>query len=457
MRNPDNSEIPSDLCTQMVADDPYGRVIVDGEGNIQYLNRAAADLIGIDPNDALGRFMLDYVAPEDQQAAVAGLIEMQAAGPIESEGIPQVFRIVRSDGTRTHVEVGAQNYLRSDGPEVVMLRLRPFDGQAHMQRFFVSMAKEGLLGPNQHELVGSVDNMIQSAATALCSGWDGNYFHQITSQLLPETLCGGRPDPAAEPHDDQEATPWAEALRSAELTYRSVDELPPDLRRAADAAGYRSCWVAPVASSLDLRRRDSAFVIWRSVDGPPMLGHRDGLARAVGAAVFGFERAAHQRALHEAATVDPLTRLPNRAQVFHTLADTRQRARAVLYLDLDGFKQVNDVHGHRFGDGILRSVAERLAEEMADTNFLARLGGDEFVVVVRASTSRPDLIATAEHLISRVAEPFDHDGELIRLGLTIGIADHANLDGESLLDAADHALYKAKRNGRGTWSMSNDI
>jgi diguanylate cyclase (GGDEF)-like protein len=172
------------------------------------------------------------------------------------------------------------------------------------------------------------------------------------------------------------------------------------------------------------------------------------------------------------ASQDPLTGLPNR-RVFRTTLDQMSRVSsgleiphgfAVMFLDLDRFKVVNDTLGHRIGDMLLQEVANRLEGLLRREDLLARLGGDEFAIVVRKVESRDELEALAERLVSSVLEPYEISGYRIRTSVSIGIAvgpeDGENAD--DLLMAADLALYAVKGTNRGTYqfyhvSMNKDI
>jgi diguanylate cyclase (GGDEF)-like protein len=166
------------------------------------------------------------------------------------------------------------------------------------------------------------------------------------------------------------------------------------------------------------------------------------------------------------ASEDPLTGLANRRVFSAALDQISQRARseaatgrgtefAVLLLDLDRFKFVNDTLGHRVGDLLLQEVAQRLKWSLGSAGVLARLGGDEFAVVVPDVTSRSALEFLALNLASAVAEPCELDGHRVRSTASIGIAV-GPIDGDSsddLLMAADLALYAVKANGRGTYQF----
>jgi len=170
------------------------------------------------------------------------------------------------------------------------------------------------------------------------------------------------------------------------------------------------------------------------------------------------ERVAHQH-MHNLAFYDPLTRLPNRAlfedRLTQTIAGAKRYNRpfGLLFLDLDGFKAVNDLHGHAAGDSVLRAFGERIGAILRESDTFARLGGDEFAVLQELSRIPEDAQALAEKLIEALREPFLFDGAALHVGLSIGIAIYPwhGIAEASLLDAADKALYEAKSSGKNTF------
>ena len=168
------------------------------------------------------------------------------------------------------------------------------------------------------------------------------------------------------------------------------------------------------------------------------------------------ERRRAQRQLEHQALYDQLTHLPNRALLqlrLKEMMSEADRARgkvALLFIDLDGFKHVNDSYGHSFGDRLLVMVARRLKEAIRQEDLLARLGGDEFVAVVTLNESLHAANRVAMQLIESLAEPFVIDDIELSVQMSIGITlypDDAE-DTESLLRNADSAMYKAKSGGR---------
>ena len=159
--------------------------------------------------------------------------------------------------------------------------------------------------------------------------------------------------------------------------------------------------------------------------------------------------------LQHIAFYDPLTQLPNRALFEDRLQQSLARARreqgklALCFVDLDKFKDINDLHGHAAGDSCLKIVAERLLYSVREVDTVARLGGDEFVIVMDAVTEQAAVSSTLQNLLGKLQQPFLFEQHQLQLSASIGIAlfpTHGQ-DQASLLAAADRAMYKAKQAG----------
>lgn len=166
---------------------------------------------------------------------------------------------------------------------------------------------------------------------------------------------------------------------------------------------------------------------------------------------------------YEKSELDPLTRLPNRyllqKQLKEILIDSQKNDRvfAVLYMDLDRFKFVNDTLGHSYGDLLLQQASERLKNSIGDGHILARMGGDEFVCILRNLQNEADAEKIAKEIISDFSQPFSlHDIE-IHISTSIGISlfPYDGDDGEILLTNADSAMYRAKKKGRNQYEKAN--
>ncbi|MEC5207274.1 diguanylate cyclase (GGDEF)-like protein/PAS domain S-box-containing protein [Vogesella perlucida] len=175
------------------------------------------------------------------------------------------------------------------------------------------------------------------------------------------------------------------------------------------------------------------------------------------------QRLQREAEIRHQALHDGLTGVANRRLMMerlqHWLAlSARQPQRiAVLFMDLDGFKAVNDAFGHEMGDWVLQTVARRLQGLLRAADTVARLGGDEFVIVLQ-QTDHPEAVSTvAERIMTALAEPICHQGVSVRVGVSIGIALHPQHGNQpaQLLTLADQAMYQAKRQGKHRYCLAS--
>jgi len=166
-----------------------------------------------------------------------------------------------------------------------------------------------------------------------------------------------------------------------------------------------------------------------------------------------------QQQIEQLAHFDALTHLPNRTLFYDRLGQAimmskrNQRSIVLMYIDLDGFKQINDRMGHHTGDLLLMEVAKRLRLSVRESDTLARLGGDEFTVILNDTHERQDIEMLAKKIIESIDEPFDLEGHAVKIGASIGIArypEDASTAG-TLLIVADKAMYAAKAAGKNTY------
>lgn len=167
-----------------------------------------------------------------------------------------------------------------------------------------------------------------------------------------------------------------------------------------------------------------------------------------------------QRKLEHIAHYDALTQLPNRVLLTDRLQQAMARtertggALAVVYVDLDGFKEINDTHGHGVGDQVLVAVASRLRKAMREGDSLARLGGDEFAVVFQDLPDRDASVPLLERLMSAVSNPVEVDHQSFRVSASAGVSVFPRadqIDADQLLREADQAMYQAKQSGKGRY------
>ncbi|MEA1072678.1 putative bifunctional diguanylate cyclase/phosphodiesterase [Sphingomonas sp. LY160] len=210
-------------------------------------------------------------------------------------------------------------------------------------------------------------------------------------------------------------------------------------------------------NSLEMELKTARGTRWISIAGDPIVdtaGRFEGF-RGVGSDITDVRQT--QERLTHLANMDVLSGLPNRGRVRQLLGEALRGATsgnvpcAIMFLDLDGFKPVNDTFGHPKGDAVLQAVAKRLCDNVGSDGHVGRMGGDEFAIVITDAQSRHRVEQLADAIIASIAEPYMIDQTEIRIGVSIGCAfgpiDGATVD--DLILKADLALYEAKGAGRG--------
>ncbi len=224
---------------------------------------------------------------------------------------------------------------------------------------------------------------------------------------------------------------------------------PPFYRALWKALGATGHWEGEIWN----RRKDGEiYPEWLSIGA---LRNPDGeVVYYVGVFTDITGRKLSEEHLAHMAYYDLLTGLPNRLLFRDRLGQALAQAQrqetkvAVLFLDLDGFKPLNDAHGHAFGDHVLFRTAQRLSECLRKSDTLARVGGDEFIILLGGATAE-SAAGMAQAILGSLARPLAVDGKDVRVGASIGVALYPddNLDVENLIRLADAAMYRAKAAG----------
>ncbi|MCM1981960.1 sensor domain-containing protein [Lyngbya confervoides] len=209
-------------------------------------------------------------------------------------------------------------------------------------------------------------------------------------------------------------------------------------------------------------RHKNGQYLWVLCRGMALRDYRGELYRIAGSMTDITERRRAQAQLLFDALHDPLTGLPNRTLLLDQLTEAIAKYRrgasdafAVLFLDLDRFKLVNDSLGHRAGDQLLRAIAHRLSQALRPEDTVARLGGDEFIVLLKKVTRREDATETAQRILQVLALPIHLDDQVFYPRASIGIAlsDHCPLSAEDYLRRADIAMYQAKARSQPSYAL----
>ncbi|MFN2537573.1 MAG: EAL domain-containing protein [Mycobacteriales bacterium] len=397
-----------------------GICMLDASGAITFVNRAGAKLLGSDARSLSGRLLHDFHACED--AADCALAQALCS-PDRHDAGEQVFR--SQSGTQHVLEV----------------RVRELGHPQTTPGLVVNMTDVTRRHQALQALAERETQLVDAQRLAHLGSWEWNL---ATGEVL-----------------------WSDEMYA--ITGLAADEVPRDARAFA---AYRD--LTPAGEQAEL---DDLFGRWAADRPPAVVGHRlvrpDGTwrwlqcrasvaeaaggqaMRVVGTVQDVTEQKAAEDALAHQALHDALTGLRNRALLLdrldRALADPRRTAVAVVYMDLDRFKWVNDSLSHAAGDELLLAVARRLTRVIRPDDTLARFGGDEFVLMCERLQTEQQVLDVVSRICQQLEVPFMLDGREVvvtaSMGLAVARAREAT-DSEALLRDADTAMYRAKDNGR---------
>jgi diguanylate cyclase (GGDEF)-like protein len=211
----------------------------------------------------------------------------------------------------------------------------------------------------------------------------------------------------------------------------------------------------PIVGLIESRQLETGQTNWTLSSKLPLRDESGTVIGLVGITREINEMRQAEVALQHLATHDPLTDLPNRFLMVDRLTQLLSRARrygsafAVLFMDIDRFKDINDSYGHEFGDRVLRAVAQRLTTAVRQNDTVARIGGDEFVIILETAQGARAADTVAQHVHRALGRPLTLEHRRVRVTVSIGISmypQHGE-DVDTLLRAADSAMYRAKKEG----------
>ncbi|WP_395024531.1 diguanylate cyclase domain-containing protein [Comamonas odontotermitis] len=385
--------------------------------------------------ESLGAFNARWQKPMFNIALV-GTLALTVAVLLSTWVSRQLLRPIRqlTDASRTG---SAYEMPVTDDSQVLMVKeyesLRQSLANARAQL-------ESALG-HQRQIAHALSVSEQRSRTLAHAGaavlWTLDAQGRATSMVGWEVLAGT-------PDDTALGFGWLRRIHPADVAdlRRQAPDLLADSEHALDV-------------EFRLRTHDGQWR-WMRARGAAILGPGRNIHEWLGVLEDVDDRKRAQAAVAYLAHHDPLTGLPNRSLLqthIHSVGSARAYG-ALLYLDLDRFKQVNDTLGHAAGDALLCSVAERLRGLLRDTDLVVRLGGDEFCIVQKASS--PHAAASlAQRVIDVLSADYFLEGRRVNIGASVGITMHLGqtqtLDPDRLLREADIALYEAKKQGRGRY------
>jgi diguanylate cyclase (GGDEF)-like protein/PAS domain S-box-containing protein len=399
-----------------------GIITLDEHGVIKSFNMAASRIFGYAAAEAIGQNIKTLIPAEmnplaDMQGFMHGGEHPIGQGNLEVSGLHQDGRIIMLEFAVNELQIGERRLLVGIARDITARKEAEralLESEAHFREITETLG-EGVVVTDRKGII-----LFSNPAAQQLLGFTEQELHaQYGHSLFHHSYADGRPYPA------------------------------------------RLCEIGDVArTGQSFRAHDETF--WRkdgsmlpvSVNVAPI--YRDGLV--VGSVLAFHDIIERKRAVEQIqrmAHFDILTDLPNRGLLNDRLRQALAIAKrdkthmALMFIDLDKFKPVNDTLGHNIGDMLLKEVAMRMQNCLRESDTVARMGGDEFVVLLPYIQSDLDPMAVAHKILQTLNQPFELDGHAIHISASIGVAvypEHGS-DEEQLLRNADNAMYQAKENG----------
>ncbi|MFZ3204348.1 MAG: diguanylate cyclase [Pseudomonas sp.] len=437
-----NPHLPHDKLLDLLLDVVC---VVDKEGRFLSVSAASERVFGYRPEEMVGRTAFEMMHPDDRAASRA-LVERINLGQPSHDHENRYFH---KDGHIVHIMWSAQ-WLETEQVRVGVARdiTRRKHAEA-MQAALYAISEAA-------QSVGDLQTLYRQV-------------HEVISQVLPAenfsvALYDAANDQLSFPYyvDQFDAPPppmplgsgsfSAEVIRTGEALLLTAEQMPAKIGSVAGKHSLDGLGV-PLMSGPDtigalVLQNYSGTLRYNEQDKELLQFVSSQLAAAI-------ERKRTHSRLEFLAQYDQLTELPNRALFLDRLRSSLQRAQrdslrlAVLYLDMDNFKQINDTFGHTAGDHLLREVAHRLRQCVRESDTVGRLGGDEFAVLLDNIGKQEDVTVVAEKILVSLSAPYLLEGNMLLSAPSLGIAlypEHGQSD-LHLIRHADEAMYVAKRSG----------
>ena len=441
---------------------------LEPDGTIYYVSPSVRLLFGFEQSEVIGKSILELIHPEDLLTAMSLLAANQdnpADGVHDQDDFARSheFQVLHRDGHFVTVEAAGNNFLLTPEINGMLVIARDISERRVSDDALRSIAAGDIGLPSLLALIDLVDHSCQEVATALFVREEPPLW--VTRSVPPTLQCemvGHGPWDGGVATSDLILVPdFDEAARSGLLGY--------SVAQSALAAGFIACWCAPVKRSRgdstgdgEIQSNPTAnavlgwIVTWSRRHREPLPGYRMALRNATQVAHLALARRRSERRLLHLAHHDALTGVLNRTGFDRLIGSERRDVHErLLIVDLDGFKQINDVLGHFIGDEVLIEIARRIRAALRDGDVLGRFGGDEFAIFLPHATEE-EASSIATRIVATFDEAIIHLNDTLKLTASVGIDGVAIGTGlhERLL-SADRALYQAKAAGKNCWVVDD--
>ncbi|HZW12658.1 MAG TPA: EAL domain-containing protein [Noviherbaspirillum sp.] len=437
-------------------------LILDEHGVVTYANPSAQRIFGCDSSELTERSLLQRVPERCREEAD---MLRQALGRGDANWQRVEVTAVRQDGHEMLLEISLGKF-RDSGRNLYAAIAQDISERRKTQlictgqnRLLEMVALGAPLGEVLEKLVLLIESQTpMMLGSVLLLDKDGVHVRHGAAPNLPREYVKAV--------DGQPIGPEAGSCGTAMYTGKPVivadilvDPLWNSYRELANQHRLRACWSTPILSSTG--KMLGSFAMYYVEPRHPRPDDLKLAELASHIAGIAIEREESEERIRHLAHHDTLTGLPNRTMLRETLAQGIAHAArykhtiALLFIDLDHFKRINDSLGHHAGDLVLQSAAQRLQACVRKDDMLARLGGDEFVIVLYSLRHSQEAALVAAKVLNALDAPFELEGNVLHAGGSIGISlfPEDGKDAETLMRAADTAMYHAKSNGRGNYQF----
>ncbi|ELR67698.1 hypothetical protein C942_00005 [Photobacterium marinum] len=396
---------------------PDGLLTIDRDMTINTINKAAGRILNINDDSAPGKSLLKLISGDKNRQQIKELVEQIHNSDIEANDKPIKVRIKLSQLKTRYIEFIATETHYSNRSEI-LLNFRDVTYWIEREEKLKSMSR-ALEQSNDSIIITNNQGIVEYVNQAF-EKFNGIKSRDIlgaqSSALLKETL-----------DNDKEVRAVQDELKEGKTINRVIAR-----RQADDSIIYEERTISPIRNN---RGRISHYI-------------------STGKDIT--ERILFENKLHKLAHYDLLTELPNRTLLLQYIESAMIQARkefksiALLTIDLDHFKQINDSFSHDIGDKVLTAIAQRIEHTLREGDLLARLGGDEFAIVIKSDVSPENIANLADRIINHIREPLCVENKELLITASMGISlfpdDSNNVD--NLFKNADIALYRAKEKNR---------
>lgn len=438
-----NSHAPLSSFIDLMMDAVFA---VDAHANIIFASASCERIFGYTPKELIGRNMFEMMLPEDRELTRNSIVDVMSGNPqfhfenryVHKNG--QVLNIMWSArwSPADQLRIGvARDITERKRSELLQSVLYAISEAAHTAEDLLKLFQR------IHEIVGTLlpaDNfsvtLYDEKTSQLSFPYHVDEFQQTPEPftLIPETF-------------------YAEVIHTGQPLLLTPETMAGRLEELRSSFGPNPfCWLGVPLKS---HKGTIGALVLKSYPGGVCYNQQDQeLLQFVSTQIATvIERQQMQARLQHMAQYDQLTDLPNRGLLYDRLKTTLARVRredgqlALLFIDLDKFKQVNDALGHSMGDLLLQETAVRLTRCVRESDTVARIGGDEFVILIQGTLSPEHAARVAQKIDDAFHTPFSLQGHILTIEPSIGIACYPEngSDERQLLDYADKAMYLAKQ------------